>query len=427
MLPRDCTLAFVALATLFATTNTPLARPATAPSATVVAPSLTCFASACGPEQFLRVQATDSAGDIPVDPELHAEVVELVADTLALERSEVQDYLLAPQSIPRTRQSDTPEGTFARRVQVYVLLDEAGHILPLSIAEPQPEAEPATFDPCAPLAAPPPAAQAAHFLRFTVISPEMAGMNLVQANLTNMRTNRIEASAIGRVDAAGPPARAEAMRDAWEALGRPALPPRATAPGEAEIAARPEHGPCNVRMSVAPVGFTMTYSAGGDFTEYAHPGPGATYIGVDRMAMHDPGGRGWVDVPADMAGQMMRSGPAGPGPMDMFDPGEVDESLYMARMPRYLVEALGWERMLAARVRLGMESDAAIDLDAACPDEGADCVSLRVELRDIDDVVTYAGQVIYDSQRRVVLLPLADGSEIAFSYGDLQMGRPPGW
>lgn len=193
-----------------------------------------------------------------------------------------------------------------------------------------------------------------------------------------------------------------------------------------EAATSAEPATCRVRMTVSPEGFTMTHTPDGDFTEYDHPGPGATYVGVDRMAMHDPGGQGWVEFPGQMSG-MMRNGPAGSGPMDMFDPGEIDESLYMARMPRYLAEALGWERMLARRDSPEMQDAPAVDKEVPCPGGQTGCASLQVELRDQGGGVTYAGTVTYDSRHRVVHLPLRDGSEITFSYGDLDIGRPPGW
>lgn len=421
-------LSLVATLQITPVTGLPGAAPETAAPGAARIESPPCPAPRwCGAVHLAQADG-DTGASVQIDPALREETVGLVADTLGLPKATAGDYLHAPRDLPRTRQSDTPAGSHARHAEVYALLDDDGHVLPLSIVEDNDA--PATtegFDPCAPLPPMPRAMQVAHYLKVSVLSPEQAGLNLVQANLIDIRTNRIERSAIGRVDGSGPASRAEAMTQAWNELGPVvARPPRDGEPQAVEMAPNPEPETCKVRMTVFPEGFTMTHTPDGDFTENDHPGPGATYIGTDRMAMKDPGGQGWVEFPGHM-GDMMRGGPEGDGPMDLFDPGEVDESLYMARMPRYLVGALGWDRMLSNRARLGMEDDAAFDLDAPCPDGGSGCASLRVRLQDGANAVSYSGTILYDARRRVVRLPLDDGSVIAFSYGHLDMGRPPGW
>lgn len=389
--------------------------------------SPSCTAPGCDTVHLAQAGGGNTDTSLQIDTALREEVVGLVADTIGLPKATAGDYLHAPRTLPGTRQSDTPAGSDARHAEVYAFLDDDGHVLPLSILE-DTDAQTTTdaFDPCAPLSPMPRGTQAARNLKVSVLSPEQAELTLVQVNLIDIRTNRIERSAIGRVNGSGPASRAEAMAQAWEKLGPVARPPRDGEPQTVDEAPTPAPESCKVRMTVSPEDFTMTHTPDGDFTEYNHPGPGATYIGTDRMAMLDPGGRGWVEFPGYM-GEMMRGGPEEAGPMDLFDPGEVNESLYMARMPRYLVEALGWERMLSNRARLGMEDDAAFDLDAPCPDGGSGCASLRVRLQSGADAVTYSGTILYDARRRVVRLPLDDGSVITFSYGDLDMGRPPGW
>jgi hypothetical protein len=389
--------------------------------------SPSCPAPGCGALHLAQAAGGGTDAPFQIDPALREEVVGLVADTIGLPKAMAGDYLHAPRTLPGTGPGDTPAGADARHAEVYALLDDDGHVLPLSVLE-DTDAETRTdvFDPCAPLSPVPRGTQAARHLKVSVLSPEQAELTLVQVDLFDIRTNLIERSVIGRANGSGPASRAAAMAQAWEELGPVVRPPRDRQPQTVNVDPPAAPETCRVRMTVSPEDFTMTHTPDGDFTEYNHPGPGTTYIGTDRMAMLDPGGRGWVEFPGYM-GEMMRGGPEEAGPMDLFDPGEVDESLYMARMPRYLVEALGWQRMLSNRARLGMEDDAAFDLDTPCPDAQSGCASLRVRLQDGADSVTYSGTILYDARRRVVRLPLDDGRVIAFSYGDLDMGRPPGW
>lgn len=385
-----------------------------------------CEPGDCGGVRIVRVDTSGSRSGAKVDPALREDVVALVADTLDVPRATSQTYLTAPHHLSVTAEAGAQDGPSARHVHVFAFLDENRHVVPRNRADVTGDPETSTaFNPCAPLAQAGKTEGATHYLQFSVISAEESDATQVQVILADALTHRVERSAVVSVPATGPDSRAAAMAEAWRELEEPARSPRSGAEA-AQPRMTGSDEDCHVRMTVSPEDFTMTHTPHGDYTEYGHPGPESTYIGVDRMAMHDPGGQGWVEFPPEAAAAMRNSADA-PGPMDMFDPGEVDESLYMARMPRYLVEALGWERMMANRVRLGLEDDAAIDLDAPCPDGGTGCASLRVELRNGQDAVMYSGRVVYDDMRRVVLLPIEDGHEIAFSYGDFDIGRPPGW
>lgn len=177
---------------------------------------------------------------------------------------------------------------------------------------------------------------------------------------------------------------------------------------------------CMIRMNVPALSYEMTYTFGGDYTEYRAGGAQATYVGVGRMAFNDPGGRGWADFPPNMSHEMPHMSP---GPLDMLGPDEMDPDAVSARMPRYMTKAMSWDRMQGMR---NQASDSPVDSDD-CPSGGQGCVGIQVVVGHHPEAGEILVPITYDAQKRPIRVRFPDGSVITFEYGNFDIVYPPVW
>ena len=180
----------------------------------------------------------------PVDPDLRGEVLDIIADEIGLPRDMTARYMASLRSVVQseadanratrlvpgeqgcTEAIDATVGCFDRGpeahrvVEATMILDAQGRLLPVTMRKDGSVHvdDPAAADFCADDETLPPAT---HRLTITLWSPEGAGMNDVQANLSDYDTRIIKASHYAEGRGHGRDVRAEAVEQAYQGIDAP--------------------------------------------------------------------------------------------------------------------------------------------------------------------------------------------------------------